>query len=199
MLQAINAVLEKLSERLAVVVGWALLGLTALITVEVFGRKLFNFSTQGADEIGGYVLAIIVSSGLAYALYQKAHVRIEVLLVKAPLSLQGISTLTTMALLGAYAWFLAWRAMGVAIDSLMRRSTAPTPLQTPLIIPHTIWALTLGIFAVAVSTQLIEAVFLSLRRDWVQLGQKFGIRSVTEELEEEISDFKARSSSEAKR
>ena len=65
---------------LAVAAGWTLLALAILVTFETIVRKFFGFSIQGADEIGGYVLAISSSIGFCYALVMRAHIRIDLLL-----------------------------------------------------------------------------------------------------------------------
>ena len=48
---------------------------------EIIARKLFNHSLQGVDEIGGYVVAIIGTFGMALAAVERAHTRIDVLLL----------------------------------------------------------------------------------------------------------------------
>ena len=43
----------------------------------IIARKLFSYSLQGVDEIGGYVVAITGTFGFAYALINRTHTRIE--------------------------------------------------------------------------------------------------------------------------
>ena len=198
-LEPLNRALNASSERLAIAAGWGLLGLSVLIAVEVVGRKFFAFSTQGADETGGYVLAITTSAGFSYALYRKAHVRIEVLLAHFPYSLQGMSTILTYALINMYAWFLAWRATAVLGESFILQSKAPTPLETPLIYPQGLWTAALIFFAVFAAFQLLQAVELAVRRQWSELASKFGIRSIEEEVRDEMTETRARVSGSGER
>ena len=64
--------------------GYACLGLSFLIFFEIIARKLFNYSLQGVDEVGGYVVAIIGTFGMALAAVERAHTRIDVLLFRLP-------------------------------------------------------------------------------------------------------------------
>ncbi|MEZ5722314.1 MAG: TRAP transporter small permease subunit [Paracoccaceae bacterium] len=59
--------------------GVALLFLSGFVALETMMRKLFNTSLQGADELGGYVLAFGASAAFVVALIDRAHVRIDVL------------------------------------------------------------------------------------------------------------------------
>jgi TRAP-type C4-dicarboxylate transport system permease small subunit len=49
---------EKIENILGSIFGLMFLFLVVLVSVETIGRKVFNFSIQGADELGGYALAI---------------------------------------------------------------------------------------------------------------------------------------------
>ena len=69
--------------------GYGCLGLSFLIVYEIFARKLFNHSLQGVDEIGGYVVAITGTFGMALAALERAHTRIDVLLLRLPARVQA--------------------------------------------------------------------------------------------------------------
>ena len=56
--KAVDDAAKKLSTLLGGIFGYIMLALAAVVTVETLGRKLFNFSLQGADELGGYALAV---------------------------------------------------------------------------------------------------------------------------------------------
>ena len=49
---------NRIETLLATVFGAIFLGLSVVVTVETLSRKLFNVSLQGADELGGYALAV---------------------------------------------------------------------------------------------------------------------------------------------
>ena len=53
--------------------------------VEMVTRKLFNFSLQGVDEIGGYTLAVTSALGLfVHAAGTRGHTRVDFLLSRLP-------------------------------------------------------------------------------------------------------------------
>ena len=52
--------------------GWWLIALSVATCVEMVGRKLFGFSLQGVDELGGYTLAVTSAIGFSYTLLLKA-------------------------------------------------------------------------------------------------------------------------------
>ena len=55
----------------ALACGYLLLFLSFLVGFEVVARKLFGFSLQGVDEIGGYILAILATIGFSYTLLRR--------------------------------------------------------------------------------------------------------------------------------
>jgi TRAP-type C4-dicarboxylate transport system permease small subunit len=158
-----EAVLRQVVERFAIAAGWCLLGLSVLVTVEVLGRRFFDFSTQGADEIGGYVLAAVAGLGFSYALFENAHVRIELVLGRLSASAQAVLAVVTLAVMSSYCVFLAWQAGTVVAKSVAFHSRAPTPLQTPLVYPQAVWAVAMGLFALAALVLLIKSVRRAVR------------------------------------
>lgn len=167
--------------------GLALLGLSFFVALETVLRKAFSFSFQGADEIGGYVLA--VGSGLAFvvALVDRAHIRIDFLHQRMPLPLKvGLDWLSivSLAVLGVFMTYVGWV---VIADTVSYGSTAPTPWATPLIWPQALWYGALCLFA-------LVAVILAAQATWLLLARRFGAieamfrpKSAMEELEAELS------------
>jgi len=88
--------------------GYACLGLSFLIVFEIFARKLFNHSLQGVDEIGGYVVAIVGTFGMALAAVERAHTRIDVLLLRLPAPMQTALNLLSYVALGLGAAFMGY-------------------------------------------------------------------------------------------
>ena len=59
--------IRKANVILSLVGGYILLLLSLVIVFEILARKLFSYSLQGVDEIGGYVVAGTGEFGFAYA------------------------------------------------------------------------------------------------------------------------------------
>lgn len=185
-----DSLLRRLAGGAAVIAGYSTLGLAMLITFEVVARKIFSFSLQGADEIGGYVLAIGVSFSLAYTLMERAHTRVDVLLRRFPTVLQGALNAVAMALLAAFSLFMFWRAVATLTETLEFGSLASTPLQTPLWIPQGLWVAGLGVFAALSTLLAVRAVTLLARGQITQLNIEFGPRSAQDELSQAQQDYR---------
>ena len=65
--------------------GLCYLAITALICFDIVARRLLGFSSGATTEMSGYLMAVGMSWGMAGALYERAHVRIDVLIQKFPL------------------------------------------------------------------------------------------------------------------
>jgi TRAP-type C4-dicarboxylate transport system permease small subunit len=63
---------------LATAFGAIFLGLAAVVTTETAARKLFIFSLEGADELGGYALAVGSTIAFSLALMGRNHIRVDV-------------------------------------------------------------------------------------------------------------------------
>lgn len=171
----------------AIISGYSLLGLSFLIGFDVIARKLFNFSSIGADEIGGYIVAAMAAFGFTYALIEHAHTRIDIFYKLFPLPLRIVANLLAMLGMVGFASFIAWRAWDTLNESIAYKSAANTPLHTPQWIPQSIWFLGLLIFAV-VSTVLFAHALLLTFRDSKRSLQYYGPQTLEEEIEQEITD-----------
>lgn len=151
--------------------GYGFLGLSALIVVEILMRKLLNMSIQGVDEIGGYVVAVAGTFGMALATVERAHTRIDVLLVRLPGVVQAALNLLAYVCLAAAAAFMTYMAGITLADSLAFGSVTSTPLQTPLWIPQSLWLGGLVLFG-------LSALWMAARGVWAILGGKTHFVSV---------------------
>lgn len=174
MLKGIVDFQDRLSKGLAVVCGWALLALSCYIGVDVVGRKLFSFSLQGSDEIGGYVLAIICAYGFSYTLSQGAHIRLNALLSKFPTKIQAVANLVAYGGLLLLSFMMVWRGGSVFWETLQIGAVAPTPLETPLWVPQSIWSFGLLWFFLHVASYFSYAFILLLNGKADELNTRFG-------------------------
>jgi TRAP-type C4-dicarboxylate transport system permease small subunit len=155
--------MRRLAEGLGVAVGGALLLYCFAVGVEIVGRRFLGFSLQGVDEIGGYLMALIVAIGFSCALYSESHIRIDILLPRLPRRLTLWLNAATLGALILFGVFLVWRGSDVMLQSYKLRSVAPTPLLTPLAIPQAIWVAALVLFVVATILVFIGSVRIALR------------------------------------
>lgn len=172
--------------------GLLLLGLSLFVALETFMRKMFSFSFEGADELGGYVLA--VTSGLAFtvALIDRAHIRIDVIhQYMSPAVRRALDWLSILSLAGL-GIFLLYVGRIALVDTLAYGSTAPTPWATPLIYPQSLWYAALGFFALVALCLAARATWLLVTGRHDRLETEFRPRGTSEEIAEEVGQLKRR-------
>jgi TRAP-type C4-dicarboxylate transport system permease small subunit len=157
--------MERFSRYCVWLCGFFLLATSALIAVEVILRKFFALSMGGADEISSYVLAIICTWSLGFALFHKAHVRIDILYIKLPRKAQAFLDCLSLAMFLVYMVILSYFAILVLSTSVVRESTSNTPLQTPMWIPQSLWVFGLISFTAVIAAILAGTVQRLLRGD----------------------------------
>lgn len=180
---------NSLSRVAAWVSGGMLFAISALIAIEVILRKVFAVSLGGADELSGYTLAISCSWAFAYALFRKAHIRIDVLYVKFSKLLQTILDIGALLLFAIFITVVSYYAFEVFLISWDKGSTANTPLHTPLWIPQLLWALGLIGCSLATIIMLITTCCHLLSGDLVGLRQLLNPTTLLEEIEESCGEI----------
>lgn len=190
---------DRIESALATVFGMIFVGLAVLVTVETLSRKLFNFSLQGADELGGYALAVGSTIAFSLALMGRAHIRVDVFHDKLPRRAQAVLNWLAIVALAAFGVFIAWVAFKVLADTLEYGSTAQTPWATPLIYPQSVWYAGLVIFALVATGYAVRATVLLFGGHTERLNEDFQPRSAKEELKEELDDLAQRQAAEGER
>jgi TRAP-type C4-dicarboxylate transport system permease small subunit len=181
---------------LATVFGGIFLLLTIVVTVETTCRKLFNVSLQGADELGGYALAVGSTIAFSLALMGRNHIRVDVFHEKFPRWLQAFLNWLSVVSLAAFGIFMAWIATKVITDTLQYGSTAQTPWATPLVWPQSVWYAGLVIFALVALGYAVRASWLLATGRIDTLNHDFHPKSAKEELKEELDDLAQRQPAE---
>jgi TRAP-type C4-dicarboxylate transport system permease small subunit len=184
--------MNRLVTLLSCLFGYMFLALSALVTTETIARKLFNFSFQGADELGGYALAVGSSLAFSIALIGRNHIRIDLLHQHFPRILQALLNWLSMMLLAAFGLLLSWVCLTIVQDTMEYKSTAPTPWATPLIYPQSLWYAGLLVFAVIAVGFAGRATVLFASGRIGELNREFHPKGAMEELEEEIEDLSLR-------
>lgn len=183
-------------DRLSTVLSWffggLLLALSGLVAAETVSRKLFNFSFQGADELGGYVLAIGGALSFTVALIERAHIRIDLLHHRFGRRTQAVLNVLASLVLAALGLFLARYGWLVIRDTLEYQSTAPTAWATPMIYPQSVWYVSLLTFTAASVWLAWRALRRLGRSDLDTLNREFHPKGALDELEEELQDLRRR-------
>ena len=183
----VERALRPIARGAVIVCGWWLLAVAVLTCVEIVGRKLFGFSLQGVDEIGGYTLAFTSSLALTYALLNRGHTRVDFLFARFPALLQAVINVLALALLAALALFASWRGFTIVAESVELQSRSITPLQTPMWLPQTLWLAGLVLFALTAVALALHAAKL-LTAGPARVNALYGPLTVEEEIEQELHD-----------
>jgi TRAP-type C4-dicarboxylate transport system permease small subunit len=162
-----------------------------LIGVDVFLRKFFVRSIGGADELAGYALAIGSAWGLAAALVERAHIRIDSLYLLFPSRLRIALDFAGLTLLVGFFALIAWHGSGVVQQSWSSGSRSQSDLQTPTVIPQLAWIGGLLLFVVVGVVLLGTALARARAGDLAGVARLIGTRSAEEEVDEELQALKA--------
>lgn len=173
--------------------GGVFLLLSALVSLETLLRKFFNMSLQGADELGGYALAVGGTLAFSLALFGRTHIRIDLFHEMFPRQMQSLLNWLSSVLMAIFAVGLCWTTYRVIGETLDYGSTAATPWATPLIYPQGVWFASLCIFALVATGFALRATYLLVTRRHDVLNDEFHPRGITEEVKEEVEDFEHRS------
>jgi TRAP-type C4-dicarboxylate transport system permease small subunit len=165
------------------------LAAAVLIGVDVTLRKLFNASIGGADELAGYALALGTAWSLGATLLDRAHIRIDSLYVLFPRWLRLALDFVGVALMLAFFGLLARHGWNVVQQSWVSGSRSQSALQTPTVIPQSVWLLGLALFFVIGLALLAHAAFLLARGDAGAAEREISTRSAAEEVEDEIREI----------
>lgn len=167
--------LRRVNRWVATGVGLFLLGCAALVLLDVVLRPL-GASFGGTSEISGYVMAIATSWGMAYALTELVHVRIDLIRSRGGAMLRSLFDLLALATLAGTVTLIAWRAWPVVQRSIDNSSRANTPLETPLALVQVPWFAGWVWFALVSWLTLVAAAMLVLRRDHAAADGAVGLR-----------------------
>jgi TRAP-type mannitol/chloroaromatic compound transport system permease small subunit len=184
--------LLRLARRIARVGVWfggvLLIAAALLIGVEVVIRKVFSISIGGADELAGYALAISTSWALAFALLERAHIRIDSLYVHLPVRLCAVLDIVGLALLCAFFGLITWYGFGVFRTSFTLGAQSLSPLGTPLVVPQLLWVLGFVMFLAVALLLLIRALGALVRGDLATVRRLVGSRTLREEVAAELGE-----------
>ncbi|MCH7487777.1 MAG: TRAP transporter small permease subunit [Proteobacteria bacterium] len=182
--------LQELSERVsrvAVHVSGVLLILSAAaVAVEVIGRKAFNYSFTAVDEVSGYIFGITTAWALSFALFRRAHVRIDAVYVHLSQRSRCVMDVIAMTSLAVVFTLLAHQAYGVVHESLRLGAESNTPLRMPLWIPQILWMGGLWFFIANIYLVLVRSLMGLVCGDYDLVRAIAGAPSLHEEVEKEI-------------
>lgn len=172
--EKILATMKRLNRAVAMLIGVLLLTCVAFIIAEIVIRQLGG-TLGGTDEISGYVMAIVTSWGMGFALLELSHIRIDFLRGRANALGQSLFDLFSLSVLSGTVTVIAFRCWPVVERSIQNGSRANTPLETPLALVQLPWFAGWLWFAVIAWLTLVAAVMLVLRGEFEKSEAAVGI------------------------
>ncbi|MEM6761855.1 MAG: TRAP transporter small permease [Pseudomonadota bacterium] len=124
-------VLGRLTAALAMGAAWLLFLIGAMLTYEVVARYFFNAPTIWAEELSRLFLIWAVFVGSAGLLASRGHIRVTVLVDKAPPGLQRFFECFSLIFVAVIAGFVAWNGTPIALNSFDVGRTTGSMLDIP--------------------------------------------------------------------
>jgi TRAP-type C4-dicarboxylate transport system permease small subunit len=174
--------------------GALVLAAAILIGIDVVLRKFFAQSIGGADELAGYALAIGTAWSLGAALIDRAHIRIDSLYVLFPTRLRLVLDFVGLCLFVGFFGLIARHGWSVVQQSWSSGSRSQSALQTPTVIPQSIWFVGLVVFVAVGIVLFLYALRRAARGEAGAVAAAIGTRSAQEDVEAELHSLKARRS-----
>ena len=171
---------------MAHIAGWNYVLCACFITFDVVARSFFGFSSKATVEVTGYMLAGGIAWALAHALARRAHIRVDVFMMRLPLGLRAWLHLFSLLLLLGLGIFFAWAALELVDESRLFNAHDNSALRIEMIWPQGIWAFGIIGFAIMALVLMLEASLAMLAGEPETLDALLGSRSLQDETEEAL-------------
>lgn len=150
--------LEALSDGAGYAAGITVFGLTLLIAVGVFSRRVLGSPLLAVDEVSGYLLLAIVFLGLAHTMKAGGHIRADIVLAHVPAGVRGgLEVLATLLAL-LFALTLLVGNWALVAEYYGRGTLSFKYLQIPLWIPASLLVGGVGLLLLQLVARFLRQV-----------------------------------------
>lgn len=154
--------LRRLNRTIAMIVGLGLLGMAAFVVADIALRQV-HASFGGSEELAGYAMALVSSWGMAYALLELGHIRIDLVRSRTAGTPRALFDVFSMVVMSAVVVMIAVKCWPVVERAIENGSRANTPLATPLAWVQIPWFAGWVWFAVVSCLVTLAAISLFVR------------------------------------
>lgn len=154
--------LRTLNQGIAMIVGLGLLGMAAFVVADIALRQV-HASFGGSEELAGYAMALVSSWGMAYALLELGHIRIDLVRSRTTGTVRALFDVFSMVIMSAVVVTIAIKCWPVVERAIENGSRANTPLATPLAWVQIPWFAGWVWFAVMSCLVTLAAISLFLK------------------------------------
>ena len=184
--------LRSISLLMARIGGGILVATALVVSVEVILRKTGIVTFSVGTELSSYALAIGGTWAFAFVVFERGHVRIDIVsqrLPDWPRAVLNVLATASLAVVGAY---LTWSAFSTFRESLRLSATANTTLATPLAIPQGLWAFGLGWFTFVAIYMTAIVLGALMRGDLAKIERSASPAAAAEEADEAAAEARQR-------
>lgn len=165
-----------------------------VIAGEIVVRRFLGITLGGVDEVSGQILAVSSAWAFAFALLQKAHVRIDTLYLALPRRLRPWLDVTALLVLGGFVGLVTWYAADMLRFTIAFGARSLSLLSTPMWIPQGAWVAGLIVFFLVIVLLLLRTLSAMLAGDRDTALRLAGLATAQDELKEELTDLRRRGS-----
>lgn len=191
-MKGLEWVVAAISRWMARIGGFCLLAAAILVSLEVTLRATRLATWSVGTELASYALALGATWSLAYVVFERAHVRVDILAQKlAPLP-KSVLDLLAMASLLLIGVVLTFGGFEMVATSLRVASRSNTTLGIPLAWPHAAWTLGLGWFTAVSAFRTVQALVAVLKKDFQEAARITSSPKTDDEVEEALAETRQR-------
>ena len=132
--------------------------LAGLIIAEIAASSLLGTELEFAFEYGTYLLVLMIFAGAADALRTGGHIRVSLLLDRAPPRIHAVLEIFATVLALAVAVFIGYAVSDMAVRSFITGSRSYTPLETPVGYPQALLAACAWLFSAQLAARLARCL-----------------------------------------
>lgn len=173
--------LRKLNRAIALIVGLGLLGMAAFVVADIALRQV-HASFGGSEEFAGYAMALVSSWGMAYALLELGHIRIDLIRSRTGQTARALFDVFSMIVMSGVVVMIAVKCWPVVERAIDNGSRANTPMATPLAWVQIPWFVGWVWFAVMTCLVTLAAISLLVRGRGVETEAFVGAFSEQDSL-----------------
>lgn len=130
---------EPVQERMAQILRWLMIvlmvAMTATIFTQVFSRYVLQSSIPWTEEVARYILVYIAFVGGALAVFEKSHLRVEIVVEMLPLRAQQALHIFSTTLIAVIAALLVYYG---GRFTLLARNTISPAIDQPMALIYVI-------------------------------------------------------------
>jgi TRAP-type C4-dicarboxylate transport system permease small subunit len=185
-LGTLRRILDRIGDVLNAVAGWLLILCAVLITGDVLARDWLRVSLGATLEISSYILAVSIGWGLARAMSERQHVRIDVLVTRFPARWRQYLHAAALAAMLVWVGFLSYGVVALVLESHDFGATDRSSLAIPMVLPQGLWAAGIVLFLVFLTVLFLEVMLAILLGEAERVERLMGQRTLDEEAREAL-------------